>query len=131
MNADFPVSPPLSLLRAVNDWHEVSDVFWTHRSEQASLLRELRNQAKEIIVWCEMHGREQAVNGMDAAMSRLRADWLEFERQCERAAPSAPEDPRCREALEDVLDAASRLAGSLEDLDQEIPNDFWQGFGDV
>jgi hypothetical protein len=125
-------SPLIDALHAVREWCEAREAFWTHRSNQAVRLRELRWQLKELLVWLELHDdQEEAASRLDRAVEELREKWWDFERACESAAPRAVEEPRCREAADVLLAAADKLAGVLEELSDEIPDSIWQGYGDV
>jgi len=124
-------SPLISLLQAVREWSEAREAFSTHRTEQAMELRELRRRLKEIIVWLELHDAEAAAPRLDAASEELKDKWWDFEYVCEATAPEGEAEPRCREAADVVQDAAGKLAGVLEDLACELPDEMWQGFDDV
>jgi hypothetical protein len=121
--------PPLRLLDRFDLWAADDGVFWTHRVEQAFLLREYCRSTKDFIVWLEMHGREAA--RLDRTVSDLKERWSEFSCLCEGLRPYAAENPDCREALAQVVNAVHHLCGALEDLAAEVPDSCWEGFDDV
>jgi hypothetical protein len=124
-------SPLIDALLAVRAWYEAREAFWTHRTDQAVQLRELRRQLKELIVWLELHGGEAAAARLDAASEELKEKWWDFEQVCEAMAPEGEAEPRCREAADIMLDAAGTLGAVLEDLADALPDSIWQGFDDV
>lgn len=89
-----------------------------------------REPAKAIIVWLELRGRDADAAEVDDAMACLR----ETARRYDAGGPEPVYDERADEHLSPLdllIDAASEAAGRLEDLDADIPQDIWQGFGDA
>jgi hypothetical protein len=93
-------------------------------------LEQFRSPAKAIIVWLELHGRDADAAEVDDAMAALR----ETARRFDSGELQPVFDERTDEhlsPLELLIQAASEATGRLEDLDDEIPQDVWQGFGDA
>ena len=124
---DLP--PPLRFLEPLSAWAEFEDVFWTHCLEQRLLLEQHCSELKHLIVWLEMHGHYP--DRLDTTLCELRECWWDFDDACEGALPFPYERPYCREALEDVIAAAARVCGALEDLADEVPPSAWEGYDDV
>ncbi len=93
-------------------------------------LERFRGPAKAIIIWLELCGRDADAAEVDDAMTALRETARRFD-----AGELKPLfDERADEhlsALDLLIQAASKTAGRLEDLDAEIPSDVWLGFGDA
>ena len=89
----------------------------------------LREEAKRIIVWLELKSQDQAATRLDSSMADLREAMGDFQEACEGVYP--PDEPRCRDAREAMIEAAGRVAGTAEDLQDELPEDVWEGFFDV
>lgn len=93
-------------------------------------LEQFRVPAKAIIVWLELRGRGADAVEVDDAMAALRETARRFDAGelqpvfSERT--DVPVSP-----LDQLIEAATRAAGRLEDLDGTIPTSVWQGFGDA
>ena len=123
--------PPFELVRALTDWSsQPSEFIFRHLVENSLHLRELYQHAKNIVVWLEMHEYEDAAAVIGEAARSWKDAWLEFSDQCERSAPEAPEDPRCREALDSLMHSTECFTAQLEDAGNELPESVWRGFDD-
>jgi len=93
-------------------------------------LEEFREPAKAIIIWLELRGRDTDAAEVDDAMADLRETARHYdagelqpvfiERSDEPVSP-----------LDQFIEAASRAAGRLEDLDGTIPASVWRGYDDA
>lgn len=128
MNTTPTNSPLLAMLPQLRPWSQRSDSFFSHQTEHSLELKEIHRQIKSIVVWLEMHDLAENATLLESATRSLREKWWEFE-QTRRA--YEPDHPRCRDALDEVLEAAGRLAGVMEDVDGRIPEPAWEGFDDV
>jgi hypothetical protein len=131
MAKDVSDWPLLALMENVGRWARSAgrDEFWRDRVEHRMWADELRDVAKGIIVWLELRGRDEDAARLEEGIGRLRRALGDLQEACEGVYP--PEDPRCNDARAAVIDAADRLAGVAEDLDQEVPEEAWEGFFDV
>jgi hypothetical protein len=93
-------------------------------------IEQLRQPAKDIVVWLELRGRDADAAEVDDALAELCGVAQQYdEGQLQPqffADADEPETP-----LDQLTSAASTAAARLEDLSQEIPDDVWQGFGDA
>lgn len=93
-------------------------------------LEQFREPAKDIIVWLELHGRDADAAEVDDALAALR----ETARRFDTGGLEPVYDERADEyasPLDLLIEAASEAAGRLEDLDDQLPETVWQGFGDA
>lgn len=93
-------------------------------------LEQFRAPAKAIIIWLELCGRDADAAEVDDAMIALRETARRFD--TDALAPLFDEQAgEHLTPLDLLVQAVSETAGRLEDLDTEIPQDVWQGFGDA
>lgn len=123
------LSPPFRPLEPLTSWAQADDVFWSHRVEQSVLLGQYCTDIKHLIVWLELHGLH--AEDLGAALSELKERWSDFEEACEGTLSIPDEEPHCREALENLIEAAEGACGALEDLADEVPESVWEGYDDV
>lgn len=124
--------PPYRLLFDLNEWAACThETFFRRCIEQASHLATHRQAAKEITVWLEMRGYNEAAAEIDQASAALNEAWRDFEYHCDPNVPDAIADPVRRRALELAVEAVSVLSGALEDIADELPEAAWEGFNDV
>lgn len=93
-------------------------------------LERFRQPVADLIVWLEMRGRPTDANVIDDALCQLR----EVADQYDGGYLSDFIDPKLEEpygAGELFLAAVAKASSALEDLDEEIPEEVWQGFDDV
>jgi len=102
--------------------------FWRDRVEHGIWADQLRDEGKGIIVWLELNGQTDAAARLDEAMSDVRQAIWNLRESCEGVYP--PDEPRCDDAREAMIEAAGRAAGVAEDLDAELPEEVWGGFFD-
>ena len=90
-----------------------------------------RNAAADLIVWLEIKGRPDDAGEVDDAV----ASMLEVARAYDRGDLHArlPDDERAGplDPLDQLVDAMRAAAGRLEDLDDEIPAEVWEGYDDA
>jgi len=129
MSYDPYQQPLLAFMDRVHKWSASleGEHFWRMVEPQRGA-EQLRAEAKDIIVWLELKGQEDAAAQLDDAMAGLRRAVWDFEEACEGVYP--PEDFRCEEAREAMVEAAGPVEGAAEDLDDEIPPEVWEGFLD-
>lgn len=127
---DYSHLPLLVFMDHVNEWANSvrGDNFWRDMLEHRMWADQLREEAKGAIVWLELRGRDEAAAQLDEVMGALREAIANLEEACEGVYP--PDDPRCHDAREAVIETASRVAAAAEDLDQEVPEEVWEGFFD-
>lgn len=93
-------------------------------------LERFREPAKAIIIWLELSGRDADAAEVDDALAALR----ETARRFDTGELKSVLDERADEhlsPLELLIEAAEKTASRLEDLDAEIPQHVWKGFGDA
>jgi len=131
MAKDISQWPLLVLMEHVNEWVASvrSETFWNTRVEHEHWAERLREEAKGIIVWLELRGHNEAASQLDTRMAAFRKAVWEFQHACEGTYP--PEDSRCRDMAEVMIHKAELVAGVCEGLDQEVPQDVWEGFLDA
>jgi hypothetical protein len=88
-------------------------------------------RSKELVVWLELQGCNDAAAKIDTARAALKEAWWKFDRQRARAGADANVDSRCRRSLESLIAAAARLKGVVEDVASEVPESVWDGFRDA
>ncbi|HRX83505.1 MAG TPA: hypothetical protein P5572_00640 [Phycisphaerae bacterium] len=93
-------------------------------------LGQFREPAKAIIVWLELHGRDTDAAEADDAMAGLRETARQYDAGELQSLFSERSDEYF-DPLDQLIEAASRAAGRLEDLDGTIPHTLWRGFGDA
>lgn len=128
MAKDVSEWPLLVLMANICRWARSAsrDDFWRDLVEHRMWADRLREEAKAAIVWLELRGQDDAASRLDAAMAGLREAIAGLQEACEGVYP--PEDPGCRDAREGMVEAAGRLAGAAEDLQDEVPEQVWEGF---
>lgn len=127
---DYSHRPLLVFVDQVNDWAAIarSADYWHVMAEHCRSAENLRDEGKRIILWLELKGHDDAAAQLDEAMAALRRALWNLQEACEGVYP--PDESRCVDALEVVVDKASKLAGAAEDLDDEVPEEAWEGFFD-
>jgi Asp-tRNA(Asn)/Glu-tRNA(Gln) amidotransferase A subunit family amidase len=93
-------------------------------------LERFRDPAKAIIIWLELCAHDADAAEVDDAMARLR----DAARRVDMRGLESVLDEHADEhlsSLDLLIQAASKTASRLEDLDAHIPSDVWQGFGDA
>jgi len=89
-----------------------------------------RNAAADLVVWLEIQGRSEDASEVDDAV----ASMLEVARAYDRGELQAwlPDDERSGpvEPLDQLVDAMRVASGRLEDLEDEIPTEVWEGYDD-
>lgn len=125
------VKTVIKLFQTISAWTRRTASFQGNQTEQFMELEEFRGQIKNIIVWLEMHGSDDAAGQLEERMATLRERAWEFEHSCRHAAKYPPEEPWYDEKLHQMIDAAESVAGALEDLTVEIPEEVWRGIDDV
>ena len=93
-------------------------------------LERFRQPVTDLIVWLEMRGRPTDANIIDDALCQLR----EVAEQYDGGYLDDLIDPILEEpcgAGEQFLVAVDEASSVLEDMDEEIPEEVWQGFDDV
>lgn len=103
--------------------------FWRDMVEHQRWADRLREQAKGIIVWLELKGQDEAAARLHAQMGELRRAIWNLKGACEGVYP--PEHPPCDAAREAMIESAGRVAGAAEDLNDEVPEEVWEGFFDA
>ena len=128
MAVDLSKHPLLALMDHVNRWAKSarSEAFWQALAEHLGWAERLRDEAKGILVWLELRGEGAAAARLDEAMGKFREALWAFERACDGTYP--PEDARCRERREALLERAGQVAGVAEDLDNQVPDGVWEGY---
>ncbi|QNN21804.1 hypothetical protein HED60_05795 [Planctomycetales bacterium ZRK34] len=134
--ADAPDTPDISkwpllvFMERLGAWAGAArrEDFWRDMVEHQMWADQLRDEAKGIIVWLELRGQDDAASRLDDAMSNVRQAIWNLREACEGVYP--PEEPRCDDAREAMIEAASRAAGVAEDLHDEVPEEVWEGFFD-
>lgn len=90
-----------------------------------------RNAAAGLIVWLEIKGRSNDAGEIDDAITSM----IEVARVYDRGELQAwlPDDERADpvEPLDQLVDAMRAAAGRLEDLDDQIPAEVWEGYDDA
>lgn len=136
-----PTDPLAQLVVGLSDWVGVLQRFGLRRRGEgrddpdgdvraSDALERFREPAKAIIIWLELCGRDAAAAEVDDAMAGLR----DTARQFDTGGLQPVLDERAGEHLSPLdllMQAASEATGRLEDLDAEIPQNVWQGFGDA
>lgn len=93
-------------------------------------LEPFREAAKAIIVWLELRGRDADAAEVDDAMAGLRETARHYDAgELQPLFTERSDEPLS--PLDQLIEAATRAAGRLEDLDGTIPTGVWQGFGDA
>jgi hypothetical protein len=131
MEVDISQWPLLVLMEHLREWIRFAKKgdFWRYGVEQCMELESMRDEAKGIIIWLELKGQEDAASQLDDIMSELRCAMWHLQEQSDHVYPHG--DPGCEDALESLIDAASRASGAAEDLQDEVPDAVWEGFFDV
>ena len=142
MSPSKPERPPLvALLLAISDASERLSRNGGRLLEPADerddpidaveYVEPFRNAAADLIVWLEIKGRSGDADEIDDAI----ASMLEVARSYDRgdlqarlpdADRAGPLDP-----LDQLIDALRAASGRLEDLDDEIPAQVWEGYDDA
>jgi len=129
MAVDLSKWPLLVFMEHVNEWKDSarSDAFWETLTEHTRWANRLRDEAKGLIVWMELNGLADQASQLDKRMEGFRKELWTFQKACEGTFP--PEDWHCREQRETLIDSASLVAGIAEDLNDEVAEAVWEGFG--
>ncbi len=130
MAKDLSQWPLLVLMEHIDEWVKAarSPEFWNPEADFGSWAERLWAEAKDIIVWLELKGQDDAAAPLDESVASFRSAYREFEEACRFGYP--PEDVHCRELSEELIERAAKLSGACEDLDAELPPDVWEGFWD-
>ncbi len=130
MAKDISQWPLLVLMEHVDEWVSAARdrYFWRDMTEHRMWADRLREEAKRIIVWLELKGQDEAAARLDEEMGKLRQAMWNLQEACANVFP--PGKPRCEDAREAMIDKAEKVAGAAEDLDQEVPEEAWEGFLD-
>ncbi len=128
MAVDLSKWPLLAFMEHVNQWATSArgDHFWRDMVEHRMWADQLREEAKAAIVWLELRGQEDAAGRLDAGMVDLREAITNLRGVCEGVYP--PENLRCEGAREAMVEAAQKVAGVAEDIQDEAPEQVWEGF---
>ena len=131
MAVDLSKWPLLVFVERVDRWRKSADSpsFWETMVEHVLWAQQLRDEAKGLIIWMELNGLEKQAAELEEKLSDFRRATWEFEQACEGVYP--PEDAACRERKEVIVDSASRLSGVAEDLNDEVDETVWEGYGDA
>jgi hypothetical protein len=131
MAKDISKWPLLVLMEHFNAWiaSARSPALWNPEADHQCWADSLRGEAKEVIIWLELKGLDEAASQLEKRMAAFRAAVWEFQHACEGTYP--PEDEHCHELAEVMVHKAGLVAGICEDLDQEVPQDVWEGFLDA
>lgn len=92
---------------------------------------QFRHSAADVIVWLEMKGRSEDADEIDDAIASLievagtydRGEleaWLPDDEQADPVTP-----------IDQLREAVSIAVGRIEDLDDEIPAEVWEGYDDA
>lgn len=121
-------NPLLRLLSQLQEWHRSaeSEAFWNTTTEHQHSAERLCDQTKESVVWLELRGRAKEAALLEAELSDFMDTVWEFGATSRLEYP--PESSRCRERREEMVEACSRLAGCVEDIDSQLPVSVWEGF---
>lgn len=130
MTPDLSQWPLLVLMERINKWVKAarSQDLWHPEAYFDSWVNQLWADAKDIIVWLELRGQDEAAAHLDDCVAGFRNAYREFEEACSVSYP--PDDPGCRDLAEEVIREAEKLSGACEDLDAELPPEVWEGFWD-
>lgn len=97
----------------------------------AEFVGRFRHSAAELIVWLEMKRRSEDAEELDDAV----ASMIEVARSYDRGELEAklPDDERAGpvEPIDRLREAMGIAASRLEDLDDEIPAEVWEGYQDA
>jgi hypothetical protein len=128
---DISQWPLLLFMERLNAWRASArgEYFWRDTVEHRRWADQLRDEAKGIIVWLELRGQDDAAARLDEAMGAFREAIWDFQEACEGVYPA--DDPRCRDARDEMIEVAGRAVGLAEDLDSELPVGVWEGFFDA
>ena len=128
--------PPLLLLESLQAWFKDQagnpdpELFFVSPISQELQLKSERQATKEIVVWLEIHNQPVAAWNIETQLILLNDRWYEFDRFVDSFGPFLDEEPRARDAVENVIEAAESLCGALENLADELPESVWEGFPD-
>lgn len=130
MAPDLSQWPLLVLMEHVDEWVKAarSPEFWDPEADFRSWAERLWPEAKDIIVWLELRGQDEAAAHLDDCVAGFRNAYREFEEACRVTYP--PDDPGCRDLADEMIHKAEQLSGVCEDLDAELPSEIWEGFWD-
>lgn len=99
--------------------------------DAAEFVGQFRRAAADLIVWLEMKDRPGDAGEIDDAITSM----IEVARAYDRGELQAwlPDDERAGpvEPIDQVRDAMNVALGRLEDLDDEIPAEVWEGYDDA
>jgi hypothetical protein len=130
MATDLSQWPLLVLMEHFNAWiaSARSPALWNPEADHQCWADSLRGEAKEVVVWLELRGLDEAASQLEEGVAAFRAAVWEFQHACEGT--YAPDDEHCHELAEVMVQKAELAAGICEDLDQEVPQQAWEGFLD-
>jgi len=95
------------------------------------LFDDLRAGAADLQVWLEMRGRSEDASEIDDATASLRETIWKFDHNDLASYLGPDERDDAVSEVDQLIDALDETIGRLEDLDGEIPDDVWRGYGDA
>jgi hypothetical protein len=97
----------------------------------AEFVARIRHVAADLIAWLEIKGRSEDAGEVDDAITSM----IEVARAFDRGELRAwlPDDDRAApvEAIDQLREMIIVAASRLEDLDDEIPAEVWEGYDDA
>ena len=128
MAVDISKWPLLVLMESFNQWiaSARSSDFWDPQADHQYRAESLRTEAKEVIVWLEIKGLDEAAFQLEQSVVAFRGAAWDLQHACQST--YGPEDDHCRALAAALIEEAESVAGVCEDLDQEVPRGAWEGF---
>ena len=97
----------------------------------AEFVESFRTAAADLIVWLEIKGRSEAAGEVDDAI----ASMIEVAREYDRRELHAwlPDDEQAGpvEPVDQLIQAMEVASGRLENLEENVPPEVWEGYDDA
>ncbi len=124
--------PLLAFMDTLNRWtagvrHED---FWREGNDvdYVNYVEEIRQQAKELIIWMELKGYEEQAIRLEFEMQAFRQAVWDFKHTCDYSSHYPPDDDDCNQRRDVMAEQAEIVAGCAEDLNDEIDSSIWEAF---
>lgn len=124
--------PLLALMDTLGRWAEGvrHEDFWREGNDvdYVNSIDEIRQQAKELIVWMELEGLEEEAIRLEAEMQDFRETVWNFKHECDYPSGYPPDDDDCNQRRDEMVEQAEKVAGCAEDLNDDIDSSIWEAF---